>query len=166
MSAPHATGTVARVRRAAGAVTSPADALLVARMLGWALALPLLKSALPLERLVPLMARPGRSTVREPAVERRIGTLARLAHRAASAGRRDNCLERCLIAFRYLSAANAGPYLVVGARAAESGIEGHVWLLVDGTPVNDHWDKIASFTPVTVFDVDGRAHATPPAQAP
>lgn len=154
----------ARIRRAAGAVRSPADALLAVRMLGWALVLPVLKRALPLEQLVRLLAGRHRAAAREPATERTIITLARSVHRAVGLGRRDNCLERSLIAFRYLSAVHADPVLVVGARTGETGLEGHVWLTVDGSPVHDSAPKVDRYVPVTVFCADGRVGALPQPQ--
>lgn len=152
---------MARARRAVAAVESPADALLAVRMLGWALVLPVLKSALPLQRLVRLMARAGRATTRDIETEKTIIALARVVHRAVGLGRRDNCLERSLIAFRYLSAVNADPLLVVGACAGETEIEGHVWLTVDGDPVHETRERVDRYAPVTVFHADGRVGAVP-----
>jgi hypothetical protein len=151
--------TVGRLGRAVAAVESSSDGFLAARMLGWALVLPVLKSVLPLERLVRIMATDGRPGARDLRTERTIGTLARLTHRIVGVGRRDNCLERSLIAYRYLSATNADPRLVVGACRGETGIEGHVWLLVDGAPVHDTWEGIGRFAPVTAFRADGSTDA-------
>lgn len=152
---------VARLRRAASAIDSVGDAWLAVRMLGWALILPALKVAVPLETLVRLMALDGSRSPRNFEAEGRIGRLAHLAHRFASAGWRDNCLERSLIAYRYLSAANAGPLLVVGASRSGTGLEGHVWLLVDGEPVADSRDDISHFVPVTAFGAGGRITTVP-----
>lgn len=161
MSAPPRGITRARTRRAIAAVESPADALLAVRMLGWALVLPVLKSALPLQRLVRLMAREGRATARDTDTEHTIITLSRVVHRAVGLGRRDNCLERSLIAFRYLSAANADPLLVVGACAGATEIEGHVWLTVDGDPVHETRERVDRYARVTEFHADGRVGAVP-----
>ncbi|HUR73960.1 MAG TPA: lasso peptide biosynthesis B2 protein [Sporichthya sp.] len=134
---------------------SPADAVLTARMVGWALVLPVLKAVLPLRRLVRLMALSAPATPRNPDAEHAIANLARIAHRVVGLGRRDNCLERSLIAYRYLGAANASPLLVVGARNDQHTIEGHVWLTVDGVPVHDEAAALSRFTPVTAFDASG-----------
>jgi hypothetical protein len=153
---------VGRLRRAAATIESPADAALAVRMLGWALVLPVLKTVAPLRTLVRLMSTGGgRRAPRDTEAERRIGSLARLSHRAAGAGRRDNCLERSLIAYRYLCAANADPVLVVGARDGPSGVEGHVWITVDGEPVQDNGEEIRQYAPVTAFDADGRIGPVP-----
>lgn len=166
MTAPLREATLGRLRRVASAIESPADGLLAARMLGWALVLPVLKSALPLETLVRLLATDGRPAARDLKVERKIGTLARLTHRVVGAGRRDNCLERSLIAYRYLSAAHADPLLVVGASVGESAIEGHVWLTVDGAPVHDTLEGLGRFASVTAFRADGSVVARPRTSAP
>lgn len=152
---------IAQIRRAAEAVDSLSDAALAVRMLGWALILPVLKVAVSLEKLVQLMAIDGSRSQRNLEAERRIGRLARLAHRTAGAGRRDNCLERSLIAYRYLSAANADPVLVVGASRGGTGIEGHVWLLVDGEPIADSSDEIRRYVPLTAFGSGGRIAPMP-----
>jgi hypothetical protein len=147
--------TRARLRRAARAVSSPTDAALAARMIAWALALPVLKVALPLRRLVVLMAVAGAPAARDAEAERAIATLARLTHRAVGLGRRDNCLERSLLAYRYLASANADPVLVVGTCVGSRAVEGHVWLTVDGRPVHDESAAVARFTPVIAFDATG-----------
>jgi hypothetical protein len=127
-------------------------------MVGWAVVLPALKARMPLERLVALMwtdARSGR-TDRDPVRVGQVARLAQLSHRAVTAGHRDNCLERSLIAYRHLAAGNAAPLLVVGARPGSAGVEGHVWVTVDGRPVHDLPEEIATYEPLTVFGAGGR----------
>jgi hypothetical protein len=149
---------MARVQRVAAAVRSPAEAWLVARMLAWALVLPALKARVSLKRLVALMwvdarrpeERGGAST------ELQVARLSKLAHRLSSAGRRDNCLERSLIAYRQLSARNLDPLLVVGTRSGPDGVEGHVWVTVDGRPLHDEATAVATFVPLTAFGAGGR----------
>jgi hypothetical protein len=147
-----------RLRRTAGAVRSPSAAWLVVRMLGWALILPILKVRMPMERLVALMWTDARGDLqhRDPAGERQVARLSRISHLAITAGRRDNCLERSLIAYRHLAARNAGPLLVVGVRAGRQGTEGHVWVTVDGEPVHDQAADVATYQPLTVFGAHGR----------
>jgi len=152
VGARHAIG---RVRRAAATIESPADAVLAFRMLGWALVLPVLTTVTPLDTLVRVMSMRRTRASRDAEVERRIGSLASLTHRAAGAGRRDNCLERSLIAYRYLCAASADPVLVVGARHGPDGVEGHVWVTVDGQPAQDDGEEIGRYDPVTSFEADG-----------
>ena len=161
MTAARPRRAVGRLRRAAATIESPADAALAVRMLGWALVLPVLKTVAPLRTLVRVMSTGGGRRARYTEAERRIGSLARFSHRAAGAGRRDNCLERSLIAYRYLCAANADPVLVVGARDGPSGVEGHVWITVDGEPMQDNGEEIRQYAPVTAFDADGRIGPVP-----
>jgi hypothetical protein len=114
--------------------------------------LPALKTWLPLERLVRLMwvdAPQGRR--RNPDRERRVRRLSRLAAGPVRPGRQSNCLERSLIAYRHLAAASADPVLVIGMRPGANGTEGHAWVLLDGRPVHDSPEEIATYTPVTVF---------------
>jgi Transglutaminase-like superfamily len=150
--------TFRRLLNAADAVRTPDAAWLTARMLGWALVLPIVKSRVPLERLAALMwtDSPG-GLVRDPERERQVARVATLSHRVLTGGRRDNCLERSLLAYRHLSAVNAAPVLVVGARSGrQGGVEGHVWVIVDGEPVHDRPAEIATYVPVTAFGARGR----------
>lgn len=153
------TRVLRRLSNAARAVHSPSDVGLVLRMLGWAVVLPALKARMPLERLVALMWTDARTGAprRDPARERQVVRLAELSHRAVSGGRRDNCLERSLIAYRHLASRNAAPLLVVGARPGSAGVEGHVWVTVDGNPVHDQPEEIATYEPLTVFGAGGRS---------
>jgi hypothetical protein len=153
------TRLLTRLSNGARAVRSPSDLLLVVRMLGWAVVLPVLKARMPLERLVALMwTEPGSAQPdRDPVRAHQVARLSRISHRAVTAGRRDNCLERSLIAYRHLSAQNADPRLVVGARTGTAGIEGHTWVTVDGEPVHDDPQEIATYVPVTVFGAGGRS---------
>ena len=138
------------------AATSPRDAWLALRMLAWAGSLPILKRVLPLPRLVRLLARP-REAARKPEREWRIAALSRRVFRTRSALHADNCLERSLVAYRYLGAAGAHPQLVVGASPGET-VHGHVWVTVDGSAIHDAPHELAAWTPVVVFDADGTRH--------
>lgn len=151
------TRVLGRLPNAVRTLRSPSDLVLVVRMLAWAVVLPVLKARMPLERLVALMWTDAGAPGRDPARERQVVRLARMCHRAITAGRRDNCLERSLIAYRHLAARNAAPLLVVGARPGSAGVEGHVWVTVDGTPVHDRPDEIATYVPLTAFGTGGRS---------
>jgi hypothetical protein len=70
-------------------------------------------------------------------------------------GARDNCLERGLVAYRYLARAGADPTLVVGMPRTPGG-HGHVWVSVDGVAVHDSAARLADFEPVLAFGSDGR----------
>jgi hypothetical protein len=123
-------------------------------MVSWSLVLPMLKFALPLPRLVSMMSS-RRRNARDPAREARVAELVRLLYRARALTGSDNCLERSLIAYRYLGAAGADPIVVVGMRPGES-VEGHVWLTVDGAPVVDAAGALEAFVPVVRFDASGK----------
>lgn len=147
--------TGANVRRALAAVRAPGGAWLIARMLGWALVLPLLKFALPLRTLAGVMWLQSSRDHRTPDLEDRVAELAALAHRGAWLGMRENCLERSLLLYRYLSRVNAQPELVVGTRADGGPIFGHVWVSVDGRPVRERPGVVHEFEPITVFGSGG-----------
>ena len=155
----------ARVLRAA--IHSPRDVWLALRMAGWRLALPVLKWMLPLPRLAALMWAGTERRVRDTAREQQITTLAR-----GLSGRRggrtfDNCLERSLVAYRFLSRVGAEPHLVIGV-SRDTPIRGHAWVRLDGEPLGDRVDE---FEEVTAFGPEGAliagaahgdAHATMP----
>jgi hypothetical protein len=143
-----------RVRLARKHVASPTDALLLVRMAGWAAMLPALKYILPLQRLVRLAASGGEGA-RAPGREEKVTDLARVLYRSPAAVVRDNCLERSLVTYRYLSRANAKPELVVAMGKDGGNLLGHVWVTVDGKPLYDSPEKLAEFVPMVVFDSSG-----------
>lgn len=136
-------------------VSSPADAWLLTRMAAWAPVLPVLKRALPLPRLVALLASQPRRQARDADLERRIARIARLLYRGRTGTFRDNCLERSLVAYRFLGRAGAGPELRVGFRREEDGVRGHVWVLLDGRPVHETSDELDGYGEVTAFGPEG-----------
>jgi Transglutaminase-like superfamily len=144
-----------RLQLARRHIASPSDAVLLARMAGWAAALPLLKYVMPLQRLVRLLAAGGDGE-RAPAREQKVADLARVLYRSPAAVVRDNCLERSLVAYRYLSRANANPELVVAMTGEGSALLGHVWVTIDGEPLYDSPEQLAEFVPMVVFDASGK----------
>ena len=72
-----------------------------------------------------------------------------------------NCLERGLIAYRYLGAAGASPTLVVGMGHNDGDVIGHAWVLVDGRPAGETETSLANYTPVLTFAADGSLVAGP-----
>lgn len=139
-----------RGRSAAGLLARPRDAVLAGRIVGWLCVLPLLKRRLPLARLVRLMWLRPRGAARDPRREERtIRAVARLSR--ASGG---NCLERSLVLYRYLARANADPRLVVGIARPDEYL-GHVWVTVDGRPLLETPDGLASYTEIVVFGSGG-----------
>jgi hypothetical protein len=146
--------------------TAPADVVLAARVLGWAMILPVLKHFVPVRSLAGMMRRTPGTAPRDGEREERIVTFARWAARLMRWNSGGNCLERGLIAYRYLSAAGANPTLVVGlGRAGRGDIIGHAWVLVDGKPAGEPLSSISEYTPVFAFDGDGRLLDAPTAIA-
>jgi hypothetical protein len=158
-----------RIRRHASSlrksVSTPSDAWLLGRILGWSLVLPIAKRTLPLPRLLRLM-RPRRRTLqRDPHREAAIASLAAWVFKTRPPGARDNCLERGLVAYRYLSRAGAGPELVLGVAKGTDGVLGHAWVTVDGQPLHDSPATLAGFEPILVVKSDGTLVGTPPSSA-
>jgi hypothetical protein len=142
-----------RFSRVRALVSGPGDLWLSTRMAAWAAMLPVLKRAMPLTRLVSLMA-PGH---RHAPDEHRlvfVVTVSRWLYRTRAL--RDNCLERSLITYRYLPAGDEESRLVLGIRKGENGPPGHAWLTLRGEPVHDSAVTLDGLVPVVAFDLDGR----------
>lgn len=156
MSAPLAAGA-RRLRTLRAQVRTPADAWLLARMLAWRLALPLLKRALPLPRLARLMWRPGsagrsRAPERAQRVERLVDWL--FAERDLGPG--DNCLERSLLVYRLFSELGEAPELVIGMRRGDGGaVLGHAWVLVRGEAFRETAESLGPYVRMLSFGERG-----------
>jgi hypothetical protein len=136
-------------------VTALRIGLLAVRMSSWALVLPLLKRRFPLQRLAELMRKdPGGP--RDAVSERQIVALSSLLARRPPRFR-ANCLERSLLAYRFLARANADPRLVVGVRSGENGILGHAWVTVDGEPIHESAASVSGFSALVEFGSNGHA---------
>ena len=142
--------------RLAARFRSPSDVLLAARIMAWACVLPLLKQFIPLRTLVRMLRRPSRGVARDAAREDRVVAFARWACRITRWSSGGNCLERGLIAYRYLGAISANPTLVVGMGRGGSGqMRGHAWIVIDGRPVGEMPTLATDYTPVLAFGPDG-----------
>lgn len=139
-----------------GLVSTPADAFLLARMLGWWAALPLLKRAVPLQRLVRFARLDPRRSTRNLEREAKVAALAEWLFKVRPRRARDNCLERSLVAYRFLGRLNAQPELIVGVGSEDETVVGHVWVTVDGRPVHDQPASLDAYEAVVVFGSDGR----------
>jgi len=148
-----------RLRVLGSSIHSPGDAWLATRMAGWRLVLPALKWVLPLPRLVRLMSAgsPGRRK-RNRAREEQIATLADAVGGPRRNPRLDNCLERSLVSYRYLSKAGADPELVVGV-SRDQPVRGHVWVRLDNEAIHD---SVEEFEEITNFGRDGVPATTQP----
>ncbi len=123
-------------------------------MAPWSVTLPLLKHVLPLPRLARLMAAP-RDRERDPTRERAIAKASWWASRFQPLRFPENCLERSLVAYRFLGLAGADPNLVLGVSGEEGGVIGHVWVTVDGQPVQDPLESLRRYRRLIEFDRNG-----------
>jgi hypothetical protein len=137
------------------ALCRPDIAWLGARMLAWRLALPVLRRALPLPGLARLAWPRRRSAFRRPEREDLVTRIATRLYGGGAVGADDNCLERCLLAYRFLAQAGAEPRLACGVRKAGGEIVGHAWIVLDGRPFAHATERIEEFTLVTAFGDGG-----------
>jgi Transglutaminase-like superfamily len=137
------------------ALRRPAVAWLAVRMLAWRLALPVLKRALPLAALARLAWPRRRSPSRRPDREELVTRIATRLYGGGAAEADDNCLERCLLAYRFLAQAGAEPRLACGVRKADGEIVGHAWIVLDGRPFAHAGERIEEFTAITAFGQGG-----------
>ncbi len=130
------------------------------RLWAWAALVRPLKYAVPLATLVRLAHTRSGAQARSLEFERRLeaylGATGSFPRRAPG-----NCLERSLGAYRLLCAAHAAPTLVVGVRRSDaSGVEGHVWVVVDGRPLAERPGEVTTYTQILTFDPDARQHSS------
>ena len=128
--------------------------LFCARILGWSIVFRVAKHILPL----PWLVRIAWSVRRKAADDRELARIVRLTAGVPALRPirgRDNCLERSLLAYRYLSRAGAAPVLVSGVSRRGEKIAGHAWVLLDGEPVHESAAALAEFLPVVQFGCQG-----------
>ena len=121
--------------------------LLAASMVGWRLALPLLRRRLPFERLVRFTASPRTAK----ADSRRVRSILQVGGRLW----RDSsapCLERSVCIHRQLGRAGANPVLVLGLAGDRTG---HAWVELDGTAVLEPSPPQLRFQELMRFGADG-----------
>jgi hypothetical protein len=143
-----------RARTVLAVLRSPADTWLALRMLSWSLLLPALKRTVPLPRLARLVWSRARRQ-RDPGCEEKVALLARGIYRLRPLRSRDNCLERSLLAYRFLSMAGAQPRLFIGARKGDGGISGHAWVIIDGEPLFDARASLGDYVVLAEFGANG-----------
>jgi hypothetical protein len=125
-------------------------------MLIWASALRVLKHVVRLPVLVRFVYQGAERVERDVQEEQHVATLARWACRVLAWSSGGNCLERGLVTYRYLSALNAQPVLVVGvSRENDRGVKGHAWVTVDDRPVGESAAAIEDYVHVIAFAADG-----------
>lgn len=115
-----------------------------------------MKRVVPVRSLAQLMHRTPHRRSRDPILEDQIITFARWGARLVRWDVGGNCLERGLIAYRYLGAAGAEPTLVVGLEREGGGtLTGHAWVVLDGRPAGEAPGALDRYTPVFAFGPDG-----------
>ena len=68
----------------------------------------------------------------------------------------DNCLERSLVSYRFLSHAGAEPELAFGvAKDRDDPVRGHAWVVLDGEPVHDSVAALERFERLGAFGREG-----------
>lgn len=118
--------------------------LLAVRMLPWAVAVPVLKRRRPIRELVALLdARRERPW--DPAREAVVRQASWWASRVQLRRFPDNCLERSLVAYRYLGLAGADPRMVLGIGGTRQEVTGHAWVTLDGRAVHDPPEAIERY---------------------
>jgi hypothetical protein len=138
--------TLRRVKRfAALAVSSPSDAWLLSRMLAWSYGLHALKHVVSFKTLLRI-ARPREAASIDKVQIARVESL--LGHMSTS----GDCLERSLVAYRFMLRAGAHPTLFLGFEHAPPRRSGHAWVTVEGEPLLETSEALERFAPVAVFE--------------
>ena len=136
-------------------VTSPSDAVAVINVLAWTLTLPVLKFALPLPTLVRLVCFQAPSGRESRARANQIITLIDRLYRVGALKRGGSCLERSLLAFRFLARTHPGSRLMIGAREINGHWLGHAWVTVDDRAADESLVPPGAFCPIVAFDASG-----------
>jgi Transglutaminase-like superfamily len=143
-----------RVRSLRAAIHGPSDVWLGIRMVAWSAVLPALKHLLPMHVLTRLMW-PRRRAAKRSDRASTVTFLARRIYRARPFLRRDNCLERSLLTYRFLAREGVQPRLVLGAQKSDGEIRGHAWVTIDGRPIMDGHEALEQFTQLVEFGAGG-----------
>ena len=145
----------ARLLRAVSlAAASPGDGWLLARMLAWRTALPVLKRRVPLVKLARMMWQEPGARIRPDRAER-IPDLVQRLYRRMRMGENGVCLERSLLTYRFLSGTGADPQLVIGIRPGDASVIGHAWVVVDGEPLFEQAASLSEYASFFSFGRDG-----------
>ncbi len=129
----------------------PRSRWLAARMALWVVALQGFVRLVPLPRVVRLVEpRTRTSSLHERDVQRIVALAQTMTSRVTRQPERM-CLVRSLVAYRYLARAGLDPEFHVGFRRGEGLLVGHAWVEVNGAPVTDRPDAIATLTTTMAF---------------
>jgi hypothetical protein len=125
----------------------------VLRLLGWRLALAVLKRTVPIATLVRLMATPGGHA---PQDSRRIVELVDWLYGPRRDRDLGNCLDRSLVLYRFLSRSEPRTRLVLGMRRGSSELEGHAWVISGDRAFGETPASGDEFMTLATFAADGR----------
>lgn len=139
-------------------VDSPSDAATIFGVVAWMVALPLLKFALPLPALVRLVCFRAPAGRESRARARKIVALIDCLYQKGPLRRNGTCLERSLLAFRFLARTYPGSRLTIGVREIDGHWLGHAWLSVDDRAVNGARVPSGAFCPIVAIDANGLPH--------
>ena len=90
-----------------------------------------------------------------PERQKRIATLAGGLSGPARIRALDNCLERSLLVYRFLSKAGAEPELMVGFARRGGAVQGHAWVNLDDQGLWGEDGSLGEFETVICFGRDG-----------
>jgi len=139
-------------------VRDPSASWLAARMFAWRAILPVLERVMPLPTLIRLMtARPDRRSDRDIRAQRVVD----LAERVFGVrGSDQNCLERSIVTYRYLSKLGADPQLVIAIRKGTTPARGHAWVTMNEMPVHDSPAALHDFESLVSFCAGSPTNST------
>jgi hypothetical protein len=143
-----------RTSRVREGLRSREELVLLLRMSAWALILPVLRRCVRLDRLAQIMWLDPRGASRVDDADR-IVELSRLVARRRLPMSENRCLERSLLAYRYLSARHVDPKLIVALRTADEAPRGHAWITIAGDPVGEP-GSLDDYVPILVYGRGGR----------
>lgn len=130
--------------------------LALARLAGPYALLRVLTHHVRLETLVRWAWRePSRAPFRRDA--QTVAAHARALSRLCGASR--DCLPRSLLLYRELSRRGADPRLRIGFLRAGAALVGHAWIVLNGEPLGEPRDLVASLVPICEFGPRGRVRA-------
>ncbi len=72
-------------------------------------------------------------------------------------GSEDNCLERSLVAYRYLAPIGAYPQLTLGLQREEGCVVGHAWVRLAGEPQGESPASLSKFSELVSFTSAARS---------
>lgn len=134
-------------------ISTPAEALLFARVTAFAAVVPLLMM-LPLPRLAWILRLPRLSRCDDPA---KVARFVDASIRVAAPLVRPGCLTRAITLWQFLRVGRPGLSLKFGMGEVDGSWEGHCWLEQEGSPLLERVDPRPVFA--VTYSVDQRQAA-------